>query len=68
MIMRNRAKLTIIIAALVTMIFAIKPYYGGEVTIRLNEPANFCSLPLPIIPTWYFIRSSIEKFFFILKG
>ena len=43
--MRNRAKLTIIIAALVTMIFAIKPYYGGEVTIRLNEPANFVFTP-----------------------
>lgn len=43
--MRNGAKLTIIIAALVTMIFAIKPHYGGEVTIRLNEPANFVFTP-----------------------
>lgn len=43
--MGNGAKITIIIAALLTMIFAIKPYYGGEVTIRLNEPPNFVYTP-----------------------
>ena len=45
MIIRNRVKIFIIIAALVTMIFAVKPYYGGEVTIRLNEPSNFVFTP-----------------------
>ena len=43
--MSNRAKIFIIIAALATMIFAIKPYYGGEVIIHLNEPANFNYTP-----------------------
>jgi hypothetical protein len=43
--MGNGVKITIIIAALMTMIFAIKPYYGGEVTIRLNEPPNFVYTP-----------------------
>jgi hypothetical protein len=42
--MGNGAKIIIIIAALL-MIFAIKPYYGGEVTIRLNEPSNFVYTP-----------------------
>ncbi len=43
--MRNGAKIFIIIVALVTMIFAVKPYYGGEVTIRLNEPSGFVFTP-----------------------
>ncbi|MCP5107368.1 MAG: hypothetical protein GY950_28535, partial [bacterium] len=38
-------KLAVSIAALLTMIFAVKPYYGGEVTIRLNEPASFSHTP-----------------------
>lgn len=43
--MGNGAKITIIIAALLTLVFAIKPYYGGEVVIRLNEPPNFVYTP-----------------------
>jgi MarR-like DNA-binding transcriptional regulator SgrR of sgrS sRNA len=43
--MSNGAKIFVIIAALATLIFAVKPYYGGEVMIHLNEPANFNYTP-----------------------
>ncbi len=34
-------KLCICLLSMLTLVFAIKPRYGGEVTLRLNEPANF---------------------------
>lgn len=43
--MGNGAKVLVIIVALATLIFAIKPYYGGDITIRLNEPTNFAYTP-----------------------
>lgn len=36
--------LAVIFVALLTM-FAIKPHYGGEVTLRLNEPSSFAYTP-----------------------
>ncbi len=66
MIMSNGAKIAIIIAALVTMIFAIKPYYGGEVTIRLNEPANFVFTPSDYSNLVFY--SLLYENFFYLKS
>ena len=43
--MSKGAKITVIFVALAGLIFAVKPYYGGEVTIHLNEPANFNYTP-----------------------
>lgn len=43
--MSNEAKIFVVIAALACLIFAVKPYYGGEVMIHLNEPANFNYTP-----------------------
>jgi len=37
-------KITLILLAL-SCIFAIKPYYGGEISIRLNEPTDFSYAP-----------------------
>ncbi|MCP4220106.1 MAG: hypothetical protein GY765_36075 [bacterium] len=42
--MGTAAKIVVIILAL-SMIFAIKPYYGGEITLRLNEPPGFAYTP-----------------------
>lgn len=42
--MSNLTRLTIIVLA-VCSIFAIKPYYGGEISIRLNEPTDFSFAP-----------------------
>ncbi len=38
-------KIIVIMVALLVMISAVKPYYGGEVSIRLNEPTNFSYTP-----------------------
>lgn len=39
-------KLLIMVAAMSLLVgFAIKPYYGGEITIRLNEPDSFSYTP-----------------------
>ncbi|MCP4146578.1 MAG: hypothetical protein GY757_02410 [bacterium] len=43
--LRSSDKIAIIVLALAMTIFAIKPYYGGEVTMRLNEPNNFAYTP-----------------------
>jgi MarR-like DNA-binding transcriptional regulator SgrR of sgrS sRNA len=40
----NFTRLFVGLLALAT-IFAIKPYYGGEITIRLNEPEDFAYAP-----------------------
>jgi MarR-like DNA-binding transcriptional regulator SgrR of sgrS sRNA len=42
--MNDISKLAVALLTL-TLIFAIKPYYGGEVTIRLNEPTDFSYAP-----------------------
>jgi MarR-like DNA-binding transcriptional regulator SgrR of sgrS sRNA len=63
-IIRNRVKIFIIIVALVTMIFAVKPYYGGEVTIRLNEPSNFIFTPSDY-SNMVFYSLLYENFFYL---
>jgi len=40
----NRTRLALILLA-VSFIFAIKPYYGGEIRVRLNEPTDFSFAP-----------------------
>jgi len=40
----NRTRLALVLLA-VSFIFAIKPYYGGEIRVRLNEPADFSFAP-----------------------
>jgi MarR-like DNA-binding transcriptional regulator SgrR of sgrS sRNA len=40
----NLTRLIIIILA-ASFIFAIKPYYGGEISVRLNEPTDFSFAP-----------------------
>jgi MarR-like DNA-binding transcriptional regulator SgrR of sgrS sRNA len=40
----NLVKLAVILLAL-ACIFAVKPYYGGEISIRLNEPTDFSYAP-----------------------
>jgi MarR-like DNA-binding transcriptional regulator SgrR of sgrS sRNA len=40
----NRTRLAIILLT-VSCIFAIKPYYGGEIRVRLNEPTDFSFAP-----------------------
>lgn len=42
--MTRALKLILILSAL-CCIFAIKPHYGGEVTLRLNEPESFAYSP-----------------------
>gem|GEM_PF-542861 len=42
--MNSTAKISIILLAL-CLICAIKPHYGGEITIRLNEPDDFIFNP-----------------------
>ncbi len=42
--MPNLKKMALIPLAL-AFIFAIKPYYGGEISIRLNEPTDFSFSP-----------------------
>ncbi|HLP61741.1 MAG TPA: hypothetical protein VK186_23070 [Candidatus Deferrimicrobium sp.] len=43
--MSTGIKIIIIAIALSVLISAVKPYYGGEVSIRLNEPTNFSYTP-----------------------
>jgi MarR-like DNA-binding transcriptional regulator SgrR of sgrS sRNA len=40
----NLTRLAIIMLA-VSFIFAIKPYYGGEISVRLNEPTDYSFAP-----------------------
>jgi MarR-like DNA-binding transcriptional regulator SgrR of sgrS sRNA len=40
----NITRLAVIILAF-SFIFAIKPYYGGEISVRLNEPTDFSFAP-----------------------
>ena len=42
--MSNLTKFSLVILA-VSFIFAIKPYYGGEISVRLNEPTDFSYTP-----------------------
>lgn len=64
--MSKGAKLTIIFVALAGLIFAVKPYYGGEVTIRLNEPANFNYTPSDYSNLVFY--SLLYENFFYLKN
>jgi MarR-like DNA-binding transcriptional regulator SgrR of sgrS sRNA len=43
--MSTGVKIFIITLALLVSLSAVKPYYGGEVSIRLNEPTNFSYTP-----------------------
>jgi MarR-like DNA-binding transcriptional regulator SgrR of sgrS sRNA len=48
--MMNKKKISKLTLLLVTVaalftVFAVKPYYGGEVTLRLNEPDDFTYTP-----------------------
>jgi MarR-like DNA-binding transcriptional regulator SgrR of sgrS sRNA len=40
----NLTRFAVIILA-ICFIFAIKPYYGGEISVRLNEPTDFSFAP-----------------------
>lgn len=42
--MSNLTRFAVIILA-ICFIFAIKPYYGGEISVRLNEPTDFSFAP-----------------------
>jgi MarR-like DNA-binding transcriptional regulator SgrR of sgrS sRNA len=48
------------------LIFAIKPYYGGEISIRLNEPASF-TLNTANYSNLIFYSLIYENFFHIKK-
>lgn len=64
--MSKGAKITIVLVALVSLIFAVKPYYGGEVTIHLNEPANFNYTPSDYSNLVFY--SLLYENFFYLKN
>ncbi len=49
-----------------TLIFAIKPYYGGEINIRLNEPASF-NLNTANYSNLIFYSLIYENFFYLKK-
>ena len=63
--MNNLKKITLCILA-ISAIFAIKPYYGGEITIRLNEPIDFSYSPSNYSNLVFF--SLIYENFFYLKN
>lgn len=48
----------------VSAIFAVKPYYGGEITIRLNEPADFSYSPSSY-SNMIFYSLVYENFFYL---
>jgi MarR-like DNA-binding transcriptional regulator SgrR of sgrS sRNA len=43
--MSTGLKIIIAVIALLVWISAVKPYYGGEIIVRLNEPTNFSYMP-----------------------
>ena len=49
-----------------TLVFAIKPYYGGEINIRLNEPASF-NLNTANYSNLIFYSLIYENFFYLKK-
>ena len=42
--MSNLVKIALVLLA-VSCIFAVKPHYGGEISVRLNEPTDFSYTP-----------------------
>ena len=62
----DKSKLLFIALAL-TLIFAIKPYYGGEITIRLNEPTSF-TLNTANYSNLIFYSLIYENFFYLKKN
>lgn len=63
----TRLKLIIITLALTCMIFAVKPYYGGEIAIRLNQPADFSFSPSDY-SNLVFYSLLYENFFYMLEN
>jgi len=61
----NRLKIVLILLGLLCM-FAIKPYYGGEISIRLNEPTDFSYAPSSYSNLVFY--SLIYENLFYLKG
>ena len=61
----NKGKLLLIPLAL-SLIFAIKPYYGGEISIRLNEPTSF-NLNTANYSNLIFYSLIYENFFYLKK-
>jgi len=61
----NKSKLLLIPLAL-TLVFAIKPYYGGEICIRLNEPTSF-NLNTANYSNLIFYSLIYENFFYLKK-
>jgi len=61
----TKGKLLLIPLAL-TLIFAIKPYYGGEICIRLNEPTSF-NLNTANYSNLIFYSLIYENFFYLKK-
>ena len=60
-----KTKLLLLPLALL-LIFAIKPYYGGEITIRLNEPTSF-TLNTANYSNLIFYSLIYENFFYLKK-
>lgn len=60
----SRAHISILILTALCSIFAIKPYYGGEVTIRLNEPESFAYSPSSY-SNLVFYSLMYENFFYL---
>jgi MarR-like DNA-binding transcriptional regulator SgrR of sgrS sRNA len=60
-----KGKLLLIPLAL-ALIFAIKPYYGGEISIRLNEPTSF-NLNTANYSNLIFYSLIYENFFYLKK-
>jgi MarR-like DNA-binding transcriptional regulator SgrR of sgrS sRNA len=64
---KSKTKIMKIAAVLLALgtIFAIKPYYGGEISIRLNEPEDFAYAPASYSNLIFY--SLIYENFFYLK-
>ncbi len=66
----NKAKLLLLPLALLLAALlggAIKPYYGGEITMRLNEPTSF-HLNTANYSNLIFYSLIYENFFFLKKN
>jgi MarR-like DNA-binding transcriptional regulator SgrR of sgrS sRNA len=62
--MNNKVKIFIVLCASLLMIFSIKPYYGGEITIRLNEPSSYTFSPYDY-SNLIFYSLLYENFFYL---
>ena len=59
-------KIAVALLAL-SFIFAVKPYYGGEISIRLNEPEEFAFTPSSY-SNLIFYSLIYENFFYLKKN